>query len=362
MVTLRKNRRLRGFTEAIYEFGYQGIRKGDLVIHAMDAFAGAIGVSDSDGKGTPVYLVCQPKPDINPHYYAMVVREMARTQWIQALSRGIRERSTDFRYDTFGGEEVLLPPPDEQAAIVRFLDHANHRIDRFIRTKKKIIALLNEQKQAIIHGAVTRGIDPDVRMKDSGIPWLGEIPEHWEILALKNVLNRLIDCEHKTAPIVENSEYRVLRTTGIRNGLLRIHGTYCTTKSAYLKWTRRGLPEAGDVVFTREAPAGEACLVPKELTICLGQRTVLMKLKKNRIDSSFLVHLIYAGPPRTAITLATQGSTVGHFNMSDIGALPVFLPPIQEQEEIVTSIIEQTMGLFEIISRTEKELDLIRGV
>src|SRR6266542_3260493 len=96
MVTLRRNRRLRGFTEATFELGYQGIRKGDLVIHAMDAFAGAIGVSDSDGKGTPVYAVCQPQVNVNAFYYASILREMSRSLWIQSLSRGIRERSTDF--------------------------------------------------------------------------------------------------------------------------------------------------------------------------------------------------------------------------------------------------------------------------
>src|SRR3954469_10049652 len=98
MVTLRKNRRLSGFTEATFYSGYQGIRKGDLVIHGMDAFAGAIGVSDSDGKGTPVYNVCEPASTANAHYYAYTLREMARSQWIQALAKGIRERSTDFRF------------------------------------------------------------------------------------------------------------------------------------------------------------------------------------------------------------------------------------------------------------------------
>lgn len=86
VVTLRKNRRLRGFTESLKEIGYQGIRKGDLVIHGMDAFAGAIGVSDSDGKGTPVYSVCQPKSGSNSHYYVHIVREMARSKWIGGWS------------------------------------------------------------------------------------------------------------------------------------------------------------------------------------------------------------------------------------------------------------------------------------
>jgi type I restriction enzyme, S subunit len=173
VVTLRKNRRLRGFTEATLFSGYQGIRQGDLVIHGMDAFAGAIGVSDSDGKATPVYNVCQPRLGVNAGYYAQLVRQMSQSQWILALSKGIRERSTDFRFEMFGNQRVPLPPPEEQAAIVRFLDWSNGRLERAIRAKRKVIALLNEQKQAIIHRAVTRGLDPSVPLKPSGIPWLG---------------------------------------------------------------------------------------------------------------------------------------------------------------------------------------------
>lgn len=86
-VTLRKNRRIRGFTEALKEIDYQGIRRADLVIHAMDAFAGAIGVADSDGKGSLVYSVCEPAPGVEARYYAYAVREMSRSQWIQALER-----------------------------------------------------------------------------------------------------------------------------------------------------------------------------------------------------------------------------------------------------------------------------------
>lgn len=153
-VTLRKNRRLRGFTEAIYELGYQGIRKGDLVIHAMDAFAGAVGVSDSDGKGSPIYGVCRPKFDDSAYYYALVVREMSRSQWILALSRGIRERSTDFRFESFARQFVPVPPLDEQAAIVKFLDYANGKIERAIRAKRKQLLLVRELLVATTQAAM----------------------------------------------------------------------------------------------------------------------------------------------------------------------------------------------------------------
>ena len=179
VVTLRKNRRVLGFTESLKEIGYQGIRRGDLVIHAMDAFAGAIGVADADGKGTPVYSVCKPEPWVNAYFYAYILREMARNQWIQALAKGIRERSSDFRYTEFALQPVPVPPLSEQVAIVRYLDQADECIRRYVRSRERLIELLEEYRHAVIHHAVTRGLDPDVRLKPSGVEWLGDMPAHW---------------------------------------------------------------------------------------------------------------------------------------------------------------------------------------
>lgn len=145
VVTLRAKRRTTGFTESIQECGYQGIRKGDLVIHVMDAFAGAIGVSDSDGKGTPVYNVCTAIDNVNNYYYAHVLRIMARTGFIQSLYRGIRERSSDFRFDVFAMQYLPLPPRSEQDQIVRYLDWQVSKINKLIAAKKKEIQLLKER-------------------------------------------------------------------------------------------------------------------------------------------------------------------------------------------------------------------------
>ena len=217
MVTLRKNRRTEGFTEALQETGYQGIRNGDLVIHQMDAFAGAIGVSDSDGKGTPVYTVCIPAAEANAHYYALIVREMARSQWVLALAKGIRERSTDFRYATLSRENLPLPPLKEQAAIVRYLDAADQKIQAYISAKEKLIALLEEQRQTIIHQAVTRGLDPNVKLKPSGVEWLGDVPEHWEVTAAKRKyiiqMGKMLQPSPKTE---DDKEVQYLRALNIQ--------------------------------------------------------------------------------------------------------------------------------------------------
>ena len=158
-VTLRKNRRVDGFTESLKEIGYQGIRKGDLVIHQMDAFAGSIGVSDSDGKGTPVYICLQPKGDCSNNYYMYLLREMARTGIIKSLYRGIRERSSDFRYETFAKLFLPIPPLPEQRAIVSYIEAQTANIDKLINAYQQQVERIKELKQRLISDAVTGKIN-----------------------------------------------------------------------------------------------------------------------------------------------------------------------------------------------------------
>lgn len=187
VVTLRENRRTEGFTNSVKEIGYQGIRKGDLVIHEMDGFAGAIGISDSNGKSTPVYTVLNPHKsnDVENRYYSYLLRNMALTGYIESLAKGIRQRSTDFRYNDFAKEVYPVPPKSEQKAIAAFLDRKTEAIDQLIEKKQQLIEKLKEKQQALITRAVTKGLSPDVPMKDSGIEWLGEIPEGWSLGKLK---------------------------------------------------------------------------------------------------------------------------------------------------------------------------------
>ena len=185
-VTLRKNRRTTGFTESLKEIGYQGIRNGDLVIHVMDAFAGAIGVSDSDGKGTPVYNVCRAKLDINNHYYAFLLREMARAGYIQSLYRGIRERSSDFRFEVFGAQFYPVPPRSEQDQIVRFLNWKISEINKLIAIKQKQIGYYNEKLLAVINDLSTHGVKDNRQYTITSMDWAPEIPQEWMISRIRN--------------------------------------------------------------------------------------------------------------------------------------------------------------------------------
>lgn len=158
-VTLRKNRRTTGFTESLTETGYQGVRKGDLVIHQMDAFAGAIGISDSDGKGTPVYHCCTPITNEDTRYFCYQIRMMAFSGFIQSLYRGIRERSSDFNFQVFGNQYLFVPPLEEQQQIVEYINRKTTEIDRLMVELTYQVEYLKEYKQRLIADVVTGKIN-----------------------------------------------------------------------------------------------------------------------------------------------------------------------------------------------------------
>lgn len=147
VVTLRSNRREDGFTFADKEIGYQGVEPGDLVIHAMDGFAGAIGVSDSRGKCSPVYTITVPRRNAQVHtrFWAYYLRNLAVTGFIESLAKGIRERSTDFRWNDAGNLLVNFPDRDTQKAIADFLDRETARIDQLIEKKQRLANVLKER-------------------------------------------------------------------------------------------------------------------------------------------------------------------------------------------------------------------------
>lgn len=156
-VTLRENRRTSGFTNAIFEHGYQGIRAGDLVIHAMDGFAGAIGVSDSNGKSSPVYQAYIPVDSKKVHnpYYGLLVREMALSGFVSSLGKGIRERSSEFRHKEFAPLKLPVPPIEEQKTIADYLKSKTNHIEKIVETINLEVEKLRELRKTLINDVVT---------------------------------------------------------------------------------------------------------------------------------------------------------------------------------------------------------------
>jgi len=162
---------------------YKLVCPNDIAYNKMRAWQGAIGVSDFKGIISPAYIVMRLKDKkALPKYYHYLLRTPAFAKEAERWSYGITSDMWSLRPEHFKLIYSIIPPLDEQEKIVKYLDFICKKIDLVITAKKKLIALLNEQKQAIIHRAVTRGLDPNVRLKDSGIPWIGKVPEHWEVV------------------------------------------------------------------------------------------------------------------------------------------------------------------------------------
>ncbi len=179
-VTLRKNRREQGFTNSLKEVGYQGIEPGDLVVHGMDGFAGSIGISDSRGKATPVLNVLDSTQ--NKRYLMYYLRALAYRDVFMSLSTGIRVRSCDLRWNKLASLPFILPSETEQSAIAEYLDDQCTKIDALIEEAKAGIEEYKHWKASLIFEAVTKGLDPNVEMKDSGIDIIGKIPASWELI------------------------------------------------------------------------------------------------------------------------------------------------------------------------------------
>ena len=184
---------------------------------------------------------------------------------------GIRERSTDFRFNDFASQWVPLPPLSEQAAIVRFLGYADRRIRRYIRAKQQLITLLEEQKQAVIHRAVTRGLDPNVRLKPSGVEWLGDVPEHWEVVPLRRVA--LDRCDGPFGSGLKSSHYteegiRVVRLQNIGHGEFKDSDAAFISPEYYSSLGDHSIV-AGDILIAGlgddNHPAGRACVAPESI-------------------------------------------------------------------------------------------------
>jgi len=366
VVTLRKNRRVRGFTESLQEIGYQGILRGDLVLHAMDAFAGAVGVSDSDGKGTSVYSVCTPLVgSVNPYYYAFCVREMARSEWILALAKGIRERSTDFRFAVFASQIVPLPSLPEQTAIVRFLDHADRRIRRYIRAKQKLIALLEEQKQAIIHQAVTGQIDvrtgqPYPVYKPSGVEWLGEIPEHWEQCRLRNVVSEITTGSRGWSSYASDTGPLFIRVANLCRGSLKLRfDDVVRLDLPNTSEATRTRIEVGDLLVSVTAYIGSVGIAPEELGEAYVSQHVARCEPLPGSSPQWLGYVLLSTIGQTHGQMSLYGGTKDGLSLDDVKNYPILLPPRCERDEVVRWIEREMSSLEKIGDRARYQIDLL---
>ncbi len=359
-VTLRKNRRTEGFTLSLKEIGYQGIRNGDLVIHEMDAFAGAIGVSDSDGKSTPVYTVCVPHIPASPKYYAYLLRTMATNGFILSLAKGIRERSSSFSFNIFKDLELPYFPEWEQRAIAAFLDRKTAQIDTLIAKKQRQVELLQEHRTALINQAVTKGLNPGVEMKDSGIEWLGEVPRHWANQKLKFI-------SHVQFSNVDKHSYDHEIPVLLCNYVDVYYNDLITDEIDFMKATanekeiERFKLQEGDVLITKDSESWDDIAVPAYSAtdfnnVLCGYHLALIRSKPNNILGKYLFWAFLSREVNDQYKVSASGVTrygLGKYALEN-SLFP--LPPLPEQRAIAAFLDRKTAQIDTLIAKIEKQI------
>ena len=342
---------------------YKLVQPGDLAYNKMRAWQGAFGASEFRGIISPAYVVMRPREGCNPAFYHHLYRTPLFQKEAERWSYGITSDMWSLRPEHFKVIYSVLPPSSEQASIVRFLDWANGRLERAIRAKRKVIALLHEQKQAIIHKAVTQGLDPNVPKRDSGIPWLGEIPSHWEVPRVKQCARKI---SKGTTPstegreILEQGPVRFLKAENIVNGRLT-NKPLCFIDETTHEMIRRSQLSEGDVLFViAGATLGKTAIVPAEILPANTNQAVSFIRPNGRVTSQFLETWLQSKRIKQLVWLNAVQSAQPNLSMGDLGNFRCPVPPIEVQQDILSQLEQDTAPLTTAIDRYEREITLLR--
>jgi type I restriction enzyme S subunit len=262
-------------------------------------------------------------------------------------------------HDAIKSVFLPCPPLPEQAAIVRFLDHADRQIQRYIRAKRKLIKLLEEQKQAIIHHAVTRGLDLNARLKPSGVAWLGEVPEHWAVRRLKYV-----SPEITVGVVVNPSSYFVeigvpmLLGNNVLPGRFKLDNVRRITPDSNHVLGKSQL-HAGDVVVVRVGAPGVAAVVSDELDGCNCASMVIVR-RGREVEPRWIEHLFNCPVMRRQIDVVKYGAAQKQFNISHAVEFWTLVPGMEEQRKILEYLSRELASQELTVDRVTSEISLLR--
>ena len=331
---------------------YKVARKGCLVVNKMKAWQGSMGVAPCDGIVSPAYFVYDLAVS-NRLFGQALLRSRPYVAHFAQASDGVRIGQWDLSIDGMREIPVVLPPPDEQTAIIRFLDHANRRIEQFIRAKRKLIALLNEQKQLIVLDTIRRGLDRDVLTKESNVPWLGRIPAHWDVLRAKALI-REVD-ERSLA-----GKEELLSVSHITGVTPRSEKNITMFKAQ--SYAGYKLCQPGDLVVNTMWAWMGALGVSRHAGIVSSAYAVYRPKVQLPLLGEYLEMLLHTQPYLSNFMSRSTGMRASRLRLypDQFLSIPVVVPPLSEQWQIVGAIAKATSGIVIGVRRAEAEVALLR--
>jgi type I restriction enzyme, S subunit len=338
---------------------YQRAAEGDIAYNMMRMWQGAVGVAPVEGLVSPAYVVARPYPETDGRYFAYLFRTAEYMREVEIFSRGIVPDRNRLYWEAFKQLTSPVPSTEEQRLIVRFLDAHGALIARLIRAKQRVIELLEEQKQAIILRAVTRGLDPSVHLKSSGVAWLGDMPEHWQISALRHRYHQCLGKMLDTKRIRGDHLVPYLRNIDVQWDSINVDDlpTMDIQQAEYDRYLLR----KGDLLVCEGGEVGRAAIWDGALEVCGFQKALhrLRPLSPGRDDPRFMMFVLGAASFSGAFADGHE-STISHLTGEKLRQHRFPFPEPEEQVAIVAHIDAASAQINRITAAVEREVALLR--
>ena len=348
---------LAGSHEAESYEGYKIVKAGQLVMNIMLAWNGSYALSDYDGMISPAYCIYDFRTVCHKKYFHYLLRIDGYPSAFKTMSRGIIDSRLRLYPEQFYTFNTVVPPIVEQSRIANFLDKKCAEIDELIALQEQMIAQLTTYKQSVITETVTKGLDSNVKMKDSGVEWIGEIPEHWDMLMLKNVVS--IKRGGSPRPIEEyisDIGYNWIKIGDTTKGSKYIYSCQVKIKESGLSKTRK--VQVDDLILTNSMSFGEPYIL--KIDGCIHDGWVVFSDYKN-IDKEFLYYFLLSPFCKQQFDLQVAGGVVQNLNIDKIGTTLLLLPPIKEQSRIATYLDQKCKEIDELIFVKKEKIEKLKA-
>ena len=329
----------------------------------MLAWMGGLGVSEYNGIVSPAYCVYRLKKAANPKFMHYLYKTPIYLAEFARHSTGIIPSRWRMYTDDFGQVLTLVPPIDEQDMIVSYLDKVTSKIDEAIAQQQKMIDLLNERKQIIINNAVTKGLNPDVPMKDSGVDWIGEIPEHWEVMKTLFTLSMPItDGPHETPLLYEDGiPFVSAEAVSMGNGGINFnHIRGYISKTFYDECCKKYTPQRYDIYMIKSgATTGKVAIVETDVKFTIWSPLAVFRCNQQIMNPYYLFFVLQSKFYQLQVQLGWSYGTQQNIGMRTLEKLKVTVPPVCEQVMIANKIKEKLVPINNAIKIANEQITLL---
>jgi type I restriction enzyme S subunit len=342
---------------------YQLVYQGDYAMNHMDLLTGFVDISHYDGVTSPDYRVFTLEDkNSNKSYYLYLLQLCYIAKIFYPLGQGAANIGR-WRLPSEAFHEFIAPLPnlDEQQKIAQFLDHETAKIDTLIEKQQRLIELLKEKRQAVISHAVTKGLNPNAPMKESGVEWLGDVPEGWVVNNITYIFNAIGDVDHYMPQSVENGIPYVM-TGDLKEFVSGISFKDCKQVSHedYVKLSQKIKSSKGDLIVARYATIGTASYVDIDTDFLVSYSCVTIKPNPSKVFGLYLFYYFKSNSFLQGIQNQINTNTQGNVGISDLKKVKMALPTLDEQSKIIEFLDKKVSKVDTLIEKSNSAIELMQ--